>query len=167
MTGVSSHQYIGVPESNGDWQFLRDAAQNAYLIRAENSTLILHRVNLDDSSVERSASVTTEGRILLFKVLEPNVEGRTKREERDFTAVLFVESERGYFLCWYRISGDTSRLYARLSVQHEFRDMEIVRGGNQSELLLLNDNVAYPGHQSSIDVYGFSSDYSNRRIDIW
>lgn len=165
VTNISSHRYTDIPEINNKGQFLQ--SKNAYFIRAEHSTLLLHEINLGDSSVERSTSVTTEGRILLFKVLDLNVE-ETKREDRtdDLMAVLLVESEHGYFLYWYRISGNDNLLYSKLSVQHEFQDMEIVRGENQNELLLLNNNVAYP-ERSSIDVYGFNFNHSNRRIDIW
>ncbi|XP_014477138.1 PREDICTED: uncharacterized protein LOC106745761 [Dinoponera quadriceps] len=165
VANISSHRYADIPEKY-DWQFLR--SKNAYFIRAEGPTLIIYEINLDDSpDVERSANVTTEGRILLFKVFDLNAE-ETEREDRadDLMAVLFVESEHGYFLHWYRISENTTRFYSRLAVQCEFQDMEIVRGANQNELLLLKNNVTCP-EQSLIDVYGFNCDHSNHRIDIW
>ncbi|EFN84070.1 uncharacterized protein LOC105183598 [Harpegnathos saltator] len=164
VTNITLHRYADIPETN-DWQFLQ--TENAYFICAEGSTLLFYEVDLNDLSIKLSANVTTEGRILRFKVFDLKVEEMKRKDYADdLMAVLFVGSEYGYFLYWYRVSENATRLYSKLSVQHEYRDMEIVRKGDQNELLLLNNNVVYLG-QSSIDVYGFHSDYSNHRIDIW
>ncbi|XP_032684825.1 uncharacterized protein LOC116850535 [Odontomachus brunneus] len=163
VTNISLHTNTDIPEKS-DWQFLR--AGNDYFIRAEDSALLFYEINLDELSVEPSINVTTEGRILLFRVFDYNVD-ETEREDRAgySIAILFVESTHGYFLFWYRISEGTIQLCSKLSMQHEFQDMEVVREGSQNELLLLDDNTYL--EQSLILVYGFNYDHSNHSIDIW
>lgn len=160
MTNISLHTYANIPEKD-DWQFLR--AENAYFVRAEGPTLLFYEINLDQLTVKPSVNVTTEGRILLFRVFP--VEDREDQASY-MLAVLFVESEPDYLLFWYRISGNAVQLCLKLSMQHEFQDMEVVREGNQNELLLLHNNIAYLG-QSLIFAYGFNYDHSNHSIDMW
>lgn len=161
VTNISLHTHTNIPEKS-DWQFLR--AGNNYFIRAEGSALLFYEINLDELSVVPSINVTTEGRILLFQVFDYNVDETEDRAGYPM-AVLFVESAHGYFLFWYRISGDTIHLCSKLSMQHEFQDMEVVQGGNQNELLLLDNNTYL--EQSLILVYSFNYDHSNHSIDIW
>lgn len=158
-------RYTDIPE-NVDWQFLQ--AENAYFIRADDLTLLFYKFNPDDLSIERSLNVTTEGRILRFKVLNLNSEG-TGRENHanELIAVLLVKSQHGNFLYWYKIFGSAYTLYLTMPVQNRIQDIEFLQEGSQRELLLLDNDDTYLEGQSSINIYGFNVDDINYRIDIW
>lgn len=174
VTNISSHTLAGITEkidtSINNWQFLQ--TETSYLICAENSTLLFYKINLDlDLSIQRVISIPIEGRILQFKVLHSDVD-ETKFNENQIAnynlmAILLVESQNDYFLYWYTIFGNTYTLYSTWPVRKQIQDVEFVRGENQQEFLLLDNNNAYFEGQSLIDVYGFDIDYNSRRVDIW
>lgn len=169
MTNISLHTFADITEkidvSINNWQFLQ--TETSYLIRAENSTLLFYKINLDDLSIKRIISISIEGHILQFKVLHFNVEDATFNENANLMAILLVKSEHDYFLYWYNIFGDTYMLYLKWPAWHQIRDMEFVREENQQELLLLDNDDVYSGGQSLIYVYGFDIDYNNHRVDLW
>ncbi|XP_024892131.1 uncharacterized protein LOC112467658 [Temnothorax curvispinosus] len=170
VTNISLHTLGDITEkidiSINNWQFLQ--TETSYFINAENSTLLFYKINLDDLSIERIISISTEGHILQFKVLHFNVEATfNENHASNLMAILLVESQYGYFLYWYKIFGNTYMLYSTLPVRKQIQDMEFVREENQYELLLLDNDDAYFKGQSLIDVYGFDIDYNNHRIDIW
>lgn len=152
--------------SRNSWQFLQ--TETSYFICAKNSTLLFYKINLNNLSIKRIISISAEGHILQFKVLHFNIEEMVnKNHANNLIAILLVESQHGYFLFWYKIFGNTYMLYSTWPVRKQIQDMEFVRGENQHELLLLDNDDTYFEGQSLIDVYGFDIDYNNHRIDIW
>ncbi|XP_029168323.1 uncharacterized protein LOC114938508 isoform X3 [Nylanderia fulva] len=162
VTNISLYGF-NLPD-NIDWKFFQ--IETSYFICAENSTLFFYKINLDDLSVEHTLSITTEGKILQFKVLNLNTEKTFYENHVNLMVVLLVEIQHSYFLYWYRIFGNTYTLYLTWPVQKQIQDMEFVREEEQHELLLL-DNDVHPEEQSLIDIYGFNVDYNKHRIDIW
>lgn len=168
MTNISLHTLVDITEkiniSINNWQFLQ--TETSYLIRAENSTLLFYKINLDDLSLKRIISISTEGHILQFKVL--NFDEATFNENHaNLMVILLVKSQHGDFLYWYNIFGNTYMLYLKWPVWNQIRDMEFVREENQQELLLLDNDDAYSEGQSLVHIYGFDIDYNNHRVDIW
>lgn len=169
MTNISLHTLADITEkidiSISNWQFLQ--TETNYLIRAENSTLLFYKINLDDLSIKRIISISTEGHILQFKVLHFNVESTFNENHANLMAILLVKSQHGDFLYWYNIFGNTYMLYLKWRVWNQIRDMEFIREENQQELLLLDDDDVYSKGQSLIRIYGFDIDSNNHRVDIW
>lgn len=159
MTNISTYRHTEIP-SNIDWRFL----ETNNLIYVENTTLFFERINLDDLSIEHVINITINGHILLFKVLDLNI---NNENTNDLMVVLFVKFQHSYLLHWYRIFGDTYMVFPIMPLQKQIEDMQLIRDGNQYKLLLLNNDDEYLEEQSLIDVYGFDIDYNNQRIDIW
>lgn len=170
VTNISLHTLAGIIEniniSVNNWQFLQ--TETSYFICAENSTLFFYKINLNDFSIKHIISISSEGYILQFKVLQFNDEAAFNENHANILiAVLLVKSQYGYFLYWYKIFGNTYMLYSTWPVRKQIQDMEFVREKNQHELLLLDNDDTYLEGQSLIDIYGFDVDYNNHRIDIW
>ncbi|KYN38109.1 hypothetical protein ALC56_07509 [Trachymyrmex septentrionalis] len=170
VTNISLHTLADITEniniSINNWQFLQ--TETSYFIYAEKSTLIFYKISWNDLSIERTISVSTEGHILQFKVLNFNTKATFNESHgNNLMAIVLVETQNGCFLYWYNIFGNTYVLYSTLPVQKQIQDMEFVQEKNQHELLLLDNDDIYLEDQSLIDVYGFDVDYNNHRIDIW
>ncbi|EGI69366.1 hypothetical protein G5I_01903 [Acromyrmex echinatior] len=170
VTNISLHTLTDITEniniSINNWQFLQ--TETSYFIYAEKSMLIFYKISWDDLSIERTISVSTEGHILQFKVLNFNIKATFNESHgNNLMAVVLVETQYGCFLYWYNIFGNTYILYSTWPVQKQIQDMEFVQEKNQHELLLLDNDDTYLEDQSLIDVYGFDVDYNNHRIDIW
>lgn len=128
---------------------------------------------MDDLSIKHVLSIITNGHILKFKILNLNIEETiNENHAENLMAVLFVEFQHGYYLYWYKISGNTYTLYSKFPVQKQIEDMEFVQEENQYKLLILslhNDDT-YHEENSLIDIYGFTIDHNNRynsRVNIW
>ncbi|KYN26666.1 hypothetical protein ALC57_03966 [Trachymyrmex cornetzi] len=170
VTNISLHTLADITEniniSINNWQFLR--TETSYFIYAEKSTLIFYKISWDDLSIERTISLSTEGHILQFKVLNFNIKATfNKSHANNLMAIVLVETQYGCCLYWYNIFGNTYILYSTWPVRKQIQDMEFVQEKNQHELLLLDNDDTYLEDQSLIDVYGFDIDYNNHRIDIW
>jgi len=168
VTNISLHILADITEniniSINNWQFLQ--TENSYFIYAEKSTLIFYKINWNDLSIERTISISIEGHILQFKIL--NFKATFNESHgNNLMAIVLVETQYGCFLHWYNIFGNTYILYSTWPVRKQIQDMEFLQEKNQHELLLLDNDDTYLEDQSLIDIYGFDVDYNNHRIDIW
>ncbi|KYM93270.1 hypothetical protein ALC53_00206, partial [Atta colombica] len=168
VTNISLHILADITEniniSINNWQFLQ--TENSYFIYAEKSTLIFYKINWNDLSIERTISISIEGHILQFKIL--NFKATFNESHgNNLMAIVLVETQYDCFLHWYNIFGNTYILYSTWPVRKQIQDMEFLQEKNQHELLLLNNDDTYLEDQSLIDIYGFDVDYNNHRIDIW
>ncbi|XP_012057498.1 PREDICTED: uncharacterized protein LOC105620619 [Atta cephalotes] len=168
VTNISLHILADITEniniSINNWQFLQ--TENSYFIYAEKSTLIFYKINWNDLSIERTISISIEGHILQFKIL--NFKATFNESHRNnLMAIVLVETQYDCFLHWYNIFGNTYILYSTWPVRKQIQDMEFLQEKNQHELLLLDNDDTYLEDQSLIDIYGFDVDYNNHRIDIW
>nr|XP_003700076.1 PREDICTED: uncharacterized protein LOC100883089 [Megachile rotundata] len=154
---ISIHPHSTLPQVT-NWQFFQ-TNDTSYLFCAKESTLSLYKLNLDNVEIAQNVDLSVQGEVLTFKVINLN---------SSVVVVLCVKSYNGTSLQWYKLDGDSFESFWLWPVQKHVHDMEFVQKADGNKLLLLVDEeIRFRQHYSTVDVYGFSVDFSNDYFHFW